>query len=162
MAASLSSPASSPNSPPSTDGPQSPSPNSVQTLALPPPVDASPQVAPTGPPATQPKRKPSRRANTAERRATHNAVERARRETLNGRFLVCHFNFHLFCPPNILCSQSPSLSTLTSYLIGLGRPPSQPLPNSSSFQVFHRQLFHRPYSRFPQAPSSCCTRTPSS
>ncbi|KAK7462964.1 hypothetical protein VKT23_007545 [Stygiomarasmius scandens] len=33
------------------------------------------------------KRKPSRRANTAERRATHNAVERQRRETLNGRFL---------------------------------------------------------------------------
>lgn len=32
-------------------------------------------------------RKPSRRANTAERRATHNAVERQRRETLNGRFL---------------------------------------------------------------------------
>ncbi|KAJ7248636.1 hypothetical protein B0H12DRAFT_1186434 [Mycena haematopus] len=31
--------------------------------------------------------KPSRRANTAERRATHNAVERQRRETLNGRFL---------------------------------------------------------------------------
>ncbi|KAF7291220.1 BHLH domain-containing protein [Mycena indigotica] len=28
-----------------------------------------------------------RRVNTAERRATHNAVERARRETLNGRFL---------------------------------------------------------------------------
>jgi len=37
----------------------------------------------------QMKRKPSRRANTAERRATHNAVERQRRETLNGRFLVC-------------------------------------------------------------------------
>ncbi|KAF8328503.1 hypothetical protein F5887DRAFT_897667 [Amanita rubescens] len=35
----------------------------------------------------QPKRKPSRRANTAERRATHNAVERQRRETLNSRFL---------------------------------------------------------------------------
>ena len=34
------------------------------------------------------KRKASRRANTAERRATHNAVERQRRETLNGRFLV--------------------------------------------------------------------------
>lgn len=32
-------------------------------------------------------RKASRRANTAERRATHNAVERQRRETLNGRFL---------------------------------------------------------------------------
>ncbi|TFK33864.1 hypothetical protein BDQ12DRAFT_727391 [Crucibulum laeve] len=37
--------------------------------------------------AAQMKRKPSRRANTAERRATHNAVERQRRETLNGRFL---------------------------------------------------------------------------
>lgn len=34
------------------------------------------------------RRKTSRRANTAERRATHNAVERQRRETLNGRFLV--------------------------------------------------------------------------
>jgi hypothetical protein len=33
------------------------------------------------------KRKPNRRANTAERRATHNAVERQRRETLNGRFI---------------------------------------------------------------------------
>jgi hypothetical protein len=38
-------------------------------------------------PAAAGKRKPSRRANTAERRATHNAVERQRRETLNGRFL---------------------------------------------------------------------------
>jgi len=41
----------------------------------------------TIPPASAGKRKPSRRANTAERRATHNAVERQRRETLNGRFL---------------------------------------------------------------------------
>lgn len=32
--------------------------------------------------------KTTRRVNTAERRATHNAVERQRRETLNGRFLV--------------------------------------------------------------------------
>ncbi|KAJ7470031.1 hypothetical protein B0H11DRAFT_1731203 [Mycena galericulata] len=31
--------------------------------------------------------KTTRRVNTAERRATHNAVERQRRETLNGRFL---------------------------------------------------------------------------
>ena len=43
-------------------------------------------TSPTSP--TQMKRKPNRRANTAERRATHNAVERQRRETLNGRFLV--------------------------------------------------------------------------
>lgn len=47
--------------------------------------------------AQQIKRKPSRRANTAERRATHNAVERQRRETLNGRFLVSlSFFFHSF------------------------------------------------------------------
>ncbi|KAF9450265.1 hypothetical protein P691DRAFT_701630, partial [Macrolepiota fuliginosa MF-IS2] len=43
--------------------------------------------SPTGSVPSQVKRKPSRRANTAERRATHNAVERQRRETLNGRFL---------------------------------------------------------------------------
>ncbi|KAI0363245.1 hypothetical protein BV20DRAFT_958671 [Pilatotrama ljubarskyi] len=83
------------NSPSSTDasnGPHTPvSPDSaVQTLALPPsdasaPTNTTPNSAPTT--GTQSKRKPSRRANTAERRATHNAVERARRETLNGRFL---------------------------------------------------------------------------
>ncbi|KAI0351577.1 hypothetical protein OH77DRAFT_1381957, partial [Trametes cingulata] len=83
------------NSPSSTDGsngPQTPvSPDSaVQTLALPAsdanaPASAAPTTA--APSGTQSKRKPSRRANTAERRATHNAVERARRETLNGRFL---------------------------------------------------------------------------
>ncbi|KAI0682397.1 hypothetical protein C8T65DRAFT_750513 [Cerioporus squamosus] len=82
------SPASSPDS--SSNGPTTPvSPsNSVQTLALPPPVEgaAPAQSTPANNPA-QPKRKPSRRANTAERRATHNAVERARRETLNSRFL---------------------------------------------------------------------------
>jgi len=46
------------------------------------------------PPAGGVKRKPSRRANTAERRATHNAVERQRRETLNGRFLVSRSYFY--------------------------------------------------------------------
>jgi hypothetical protein len=34
------------------------------------------------------KAKPMRRGSTAERRATHNAVERQRREMLNGRFMV--------------------------------------------------------------------------
>ncbi|KAJ6568907.1 hypothetical protein B0H19DRAFT_1065687 [Mycena capillaripes] len=34
------------------------------------------------------KRRIGRRVNNAERRATHNAVERIRRETLNGRFLI--------------------------------------------------------------------------
>ncbi|EIW51895.1 uncharacterized protein TRAVEDRAFT_54312 [Trametes versicolor FP-101664 SS1] len=95
MALPLSIPDSpSAGSPASTDGsngPQTPvSPNnSVHTLALP---AADGSTAPAAPisnnsAAAQNKRKPSRRANTAERRATHNAVERARRETLNGRFL---------------------------------------------------------------------------
>ncbi|GLB34471.1 putative macrophage erythroblast attacher isoform 1 [Lyophyllum shimeji] len=54
-----------------------------QTQPSPPATQQQPQASPQ----TQVKRKPSRRANTAERRATHNAVERQRRETLNGRFL---------------------------------------------------------------------------
>lgn len=75
---------------PSTDGSNGPcTPVSpVQTLALPPPVDGTPANSNNLAPSSQTKRKPSRRANTAERRATHNAVERQRRETLNGRFLV--------------------------------------------------------------------------
>ncbi|KAH9910790.1 uncharacterized protein BXZ73DRAFT_57760 [Epithele typhae] len=89
-------PLSIPNSPsggnsPSSDsnGPRTPvSPSgSVQTLALPPAdgAQSAHSSSPSNP--AQAKRKPSRRANTAERRATHNAVERARRETLNSRFL---------------------------------------------------------------------------
>jgi len=55
--------------------------------------------------------KPSRRANTAERRATHNAVERQRRETLNGRFLD-------------LAAMLPNLSTIR-------RPSKSAIVNSS-------------------------------
>jgi hypothetical protein len=67
---------------------------SVPTLALSPsdqssaPSTANSSPGPLSSTHSQAKRKPSRRANTAERRATHNAVERQRRETLNGRFLV--------------------------------------------------------------------------
>lgn len=50
-------------------------------------IPSSPTVEHSAANAASGKRKPSRRANTAERRATHNAVERQRRETLNGRFL---------------------------------------------------------------------------
>ena len=96
MAMTLSAESPAPQSPQSSDGSHGPStpvsPSTVQTLALPPPVDATPKMEANAnaaaPVPAQPKRKPSRRANTAERRATHNAVERARRETLNGRFLV--------------------------------------------------------------------------
>ena len=66
------SPNSGPNSPSSSDE------------SLPPQTPVSPQMTAT---AQYEKRKASRRSNTAERRATHNAVERQRRETLNGRFL---------------------------------------------------------------------------
>lgn len=45
------------------------------------PLDASEDAS------SGPKRRSRRAPNTAERRATHNAVERARRETLNGRFM---------------------------------------------------------------------------
>jgi hypothetical protein len=48
----------------------------------------APNANANGGQAPAPKRRAARRANTAERRATHNAVERMRRETLNGRFLV--------------------------------------------------------------------------
>ncbi|TFY77988.1 hypothetical protein EWM64_g6024, partial [Hericium alpestre] len=87
----------SPSSADSPNPPQTPvSPtNAVQTLALPPPADQSfaqsGNTALSGSAASS-KRKPSRRANTAERRATHNAVERQRRETLNGRFLSAIVN----------------------------------------------------------------------
>ncbi|WVQ77308.1 hypothetical protein IAR50_006992 [Cryptococcus sp. DSM 104548] len=45
----------------------------------------------TAPPTTtttaKPKAKPRKRVNTAEKRSQHNAIERARRETLNSKFL---------------------------------------------------------------------------
>ncbi|KAK7060027.1 BHLH domain-containing protein [Favolaschia claudopus] len=55
--------------------------------------------------------KSSRRANTAEQRATHNAVERQRRETLNGRFM--------------------DLAALLSNLSAIRRPTKSQIVNSS-------------------------------
>ena len=86
-------------------------------------TDASSSSSPSQPeqqqatqPPPQPTKRSSRRANTAERRATHNAVERLRRETLNGRFLVSIlFNIRslivayvhlLFYPSNEICGFS--------------------------------------------------------
>ena len=81
----------------------------------------------TSPGAAQMKRKPSRRANTAERRATHNAVERQRRETLNGRFLVSSGQFD----PAMTINLSPFTS-------GSCRSPPESLSDPSPLQVFHR------------------------
>ncbi|KAF8663987.1 hypothetical protein AX16_000838 [Volvariella volvacea WC 439] len=80
-------PASPTSQPPAEPAQQAPQAQSQEQDA-----NSSQQAAPgqqalNGANAAQVKRKPSRRANTAERRATHNAVERQRRETLNGRFL---------------------------------------------------------------------------
>ncbi|KAG6901279.1 hypothetical protein C0995_014267 [Termitomyces sp. Mi166 len=70
---------------PAASPPQAPNTPVSPNTPAPPPAAPAPAPAPPSPQAA--KRKPSRRANTAERRATHNAVERQRRETLNGRFL---------------------------------------------------------------------------
>lgn len=40
--------------------------------------------------------KSRKRVNTAEKRATHNAIERQRREALNGRFLVSDVSHRAF------------------------------------------------------------------
>ncbi|KAF9789832.1 hypothetical protein BJ322DRAFT_560610 [Thelephora terrestris] len=76
----------------------------------------------TIPPAPSGKRKPSRRANTAERRATHNAVERQRRETLNGRFL--------------------DLAALLPNLSQIRRPSKSSIVNSSIAHI-HASRHHR-------------------
>lgn len=60
------------------------------------------------------RRKPARRANTAERRATHNAVERQRRETLNGRFLDLAALL-----PNLATVRRPSKSAIVNSSIAL-------------------------------------------
>ncbi|KAG0701681.1 hypothetical protein DFH29DRAFT_546053 [Suillus ampliporus] len=82
----------------------------------------SPNTAPANGAVTQVKRKPSRRANTAERRATHNAVERQRRETLNGRFL--------------------DLAALLPNLSQIRRPSKSAIVNSSIAHV-HASRRHR-------------------
>lgn len=132
--ASSSSPSAS-HSPASVEGsvpPQTPiTPGAGQTLSLPlaSPVEQnnnvqsqSPSTAPTNGAVTQVKRKPSRRANTAERRATHNAVERQRRETLNGRFL--------------------DLAALLPNLSQIRRPSKSAIVNSSIAHV-HASRRHR-------------------
>lgn len=123
------------NSPASVESsvpPQTPmTPAAGQTLSLPLAPSAeqnnnmqsqSSSTAPSNGAVTQVKRKPSRRANTAERRATHNAVERQRRETLNGRFL--------------------DLAALLPNLSQIRRPSKSAIVNSSIAHV-HASRRHR-------------------
>lgn len=130
--ASSPSPSNSPVSAESSVPPQTPiTPAAGQTLSL--PLASSPDqnnniqsqsssTASTNGAVTQVKRKPSRRANTAERRATHNAVERQRRETLNGRFL--------------------DLAALLPNLSQIRRPSKSAIVNSSIAHV-HASRRHR-------------------
>ena len=156
MASPSASPA--PQSPSSVDGSNGPatpvSPSTVQTLALPPPVDATPanvNANSAAPQAAQPKRKPSRRANTAERRATHNAVERARRETLNGRFLV-RVKAHTV-------TRAAPTNFFPACLGPRGAAPES-VPDPPPVQVLHRQQLHRPHPRLPPPPPSRGARAP--
>lgn len=136
---------------PSTDGSNGPcTPVSpVQTLALPPPVDGTSSNSTNAAPNSQTKRKPSRRANTAERRATHNAVERQRRETLNGRFLVCQIFFLLHClffvspiRDRMLILFRQDLAALLPNLSQIRRPSKSSIVNSSIAHI-HASRRHR-------------------
>jgi len=75
---------------------------------------SSPASSVDVPVSPTPKRKPNRRANTAERRATHNAVERQRRETLNGRFLDLAALL-----PNLATVRRPSKSAIVNSSIAV-------------------------------------------
>ena len=138
--------ADSPNTPRTPVSPTDP----VQTLSLP-PSDQSASPSPTNTLSNplssnslQAKRKPSRRANTAERRATHNAVERQRRETLNGRFLVCSF-FRL-------ASTFVFRDLIPPPPQGSCRPPPQPFSDPPPFQVGYCQFLHCSHPCFSPPP----------
>ncbi|KAJ7023996.1 hypothetical protein C8F04DRAFT_1303447 [Mycena alexandri] len=121
------SPTASPATPASPTSPDAKPPTTTPTSTTPTAAHGAPgpsthahAQAPPG--TTQPKRRPPRRANTAERRATHNAVERMRRETLNGRFLT-------------LASLLPPLAAL--------RRPSKSAIVGSSIATVHASRRHR-------------------
>jgi hypothetical protein len=139
----------------SPNAPQTPmSPHLVSTLALSPSDQSSaPSTTNSSPgPASstnpQGKRKPSRRANTAERRATHNAVERQRRETLNGRFLVRIILPTLYLDPfpdfflTTLCTCFKDLAALLPNLSQIRRPSKSAIVNSSIAHI-HASRRHR-------------------
>ncbi|KAF5393353.1 hypothetical protein D9757_000547 [Collybiopsis confluens] len=76
--------------------------------------DAEPPPSPSDPSSSGSRRRLVRRVNTAERRASHNAVERQRRETLNGRFLDLAAIL-----PNLSQIRRPSKSAIVNSSIAL-------------------------------------------
>ncbi|WVF66012.1 hypothetical protein IAT40_000750 [Kwoniella sp. CBS 6097] len=63
----------------------------------------------TKPQLNKPASKPRKRVNTAEKRSQHNAIERARRETLNGKFLSLARLL-----PSLAASRRPSKSAIVN------------------------------------------------
>jgi hypothetical protein len=109
--------------------------------------DLSAQAAPPSKPAT--KTKSRKRVNTAEKRASHNAVERQRREMLNGRFLVSRRERQ--AEPSTRHLRTGSLSTIRDFqdlarllpsLAKIRRPSKSAIVNGSidhlSLQRTHR------------------------
>jgi len=81
---------------------------------LPSPSAAAPAPAPApAPAATKSKSKPRKRVNTAEKRHQHNAIERARRETLNSKFLTLARLL-----PSLANHRRPSKSAIVNGSIG--------------------------------------------
>ncbi|ODN88812.1 hypothetical protein L198_06614 [Cryptococcus wingfieldii CBS 7118] len=73
---------------PTSTSPVSPGTYSTRNPLLPPVPPSSHPAAGPGAGMLKPKPKPRKRVNTAEKRSQHNAIERARRETLNSKFIV--------------------------------------------------------------------------
>jgi hypothetical protein len=120
------------NIPPTPSPPPSDDSSKIFNSDSVPPTPISPTIS-----GQQQKRKPSRRANTAERRATHNAVERQRRETLNGRFLASFISPFLLLHSNNTPHRISQLSfqTFPKSVVPLNLPSSTPPSLTSTLPV---------------------------
>ncbi|WWC88033.1 uncharacterized protein L201_002936 [Kwoniella dendrophila CBS 6074] len=88
--------------------PISGSPSSIHSIASVAPITKPINPTNTGKTKTT-KSKPRKRVNTAEKRSQHNAIERARRETLNGKFLSLARLL-----PSLASSRRPSKSAIVN------------------------------------------------
>ena len=87
----------------------------------------------TGKAPTKPKSR--KRVNTAEKRASHNAVERQRREMLNGRFLVSPRIRELYLVTKRTADMYQTHPGPCAPVAVLGQDPP-------SFQIGYRQWLH--------------------
>ncbi|WRT65826.1 uncharacterized protein IL334_002776 [Kwoniella shivajii] len=89
--------------------PISGSPTSFKSNTSPVPISIPFSSNTTNTHTTTKKSKPRKRVNTAEKRSQHNAIERARRETLNGKFLSLAKLL-----PSLASSRRPSKSAIVN------------------------------------------------